>query len=830
MAGGLEEYSRRRDFSRTPEPKPGTARKSGKAKGGRFVVQKHDARRLHFDLRLEMDGVLKSWAVTRGPSLDPADKRLAVHTEDHPLDYATFEGTIPAGAYGGGTMMLWDRGTWIYEGQGAPADGHAAGKIALRLEGERLKGAWTLVRMGGKAAREKRQNWLLIKADDATARPGEGDALVGEADTSCATGRTMDAIATGAPADEPDPMPTDIAPQLCSRADQPPDGPDWLHEIKFDGYRVMIVVENRTARVLTRNGLDWTDRFPPIAEAAARLPVDTAVLDGEAVVLDAAGLSSFALLQEAIGRFGNRRGAAGEVRCALFDLLHHDGRDLRDLPLIERKQALRDLLPDDGPLFYSDHIDGAGGADVLRNACGMALEGIISKRRDRPYVSGRGKDWVKSKCVERQEFVIGGFTPPSTKGPGIGAVLLGVYEDGGLVYCGKVGTGFTEASGKAVREALEARRQEASPFAGFGRKEAGRDAVFVAPEVVCEVEFLTWSRENLVRQGLFQGLREDKDPHDIRREALGAKKVKGAPKSVPDDDTIAGVRLSSPDKVLYPEMGLSKRGLAEFVAEIGDRLLREVADRPVSLVRCPDGPGKSCFYQRHGFKGLPDDVDDIDLGGSKGRTLVVRSVRGLVGLVQLGVLELHPWGARIDRPDRPDRLILDLDPDEGLDFARVKAAAVDVRARLEDAGLRSFLKVTGGKGLHVVVPLSRRQDWAEVKAFGRALAEAMEADAPGSYVASMSKARRKGRIFIDFFRNDRGSTAIAAWSPRARAGAPVAVPIPWEDLPGLAAPDRFTVDSLRRRLAGGSAEDPWADMAEVNQSLTVRARKSVGLK
>lgn len=838
--GGLEEYVRRRDFTRTAEPPPAkrpSARKA-KATGGVFVVQKHDARRLHFDLRLEMDGVLKSWAVTRGPSLDPADKRLAVRTEDHPLDYQTFEGTIPAGAYGGGTMMLWDRGTWAFDGDGDPAQALAHGKLAIRLEGERLRGGWTLVRMGGAAAAEKRENWLLIKADDSTARPGDGEALVAGERTSCATGRAMEEIAAGALAPNPaTALPDDLAPQLCTRADAPPAGAQWLHEIKFDGYRILVAVDGGAARILTRSGLDWTDRFPTIAAACAALPVRTAVLDGEAVVLDAAGLSSFALLQEAIGRFGNRRGDSGQVRAALFDLLHLDGRDLRPLPLIERKEALRGLLddvPEDGPLFYSDHIDGSGGPGVLRNACGMALEGIISKRRDRPYVAGRGKDWVKSKCVERQEFVIGGFTPPGPGGPGLGAVLLGVYEDGALVYCGKVGTGFTAAAGAAVRAALEGLTAKASPFAGVGRKEAGRDAVFVRPEMVCEVEFLSWSRDGLIRQGSFQGLREDKDPRDIRREAPGTKRIKGGCPAMPappaDADSVAGVRLSNPDKVLYPDMGLTKRGLAEFVAEVADRLLRELADRPLSLVRCPDGSGAKCFYQRHAFKGLPEEVEEVDLGGTKGRTLVVRGRRGLVGLVQLGVLELHPWGARIDKPERPDRLILDLDPDEGLDFARVKAAAVEVRDRLDAAGLRSFLKVTGGKGLHVVVPLSRRQDWAEVKAFGRALAEGMAADAPDAYVASMSKAKRKGRIFIDFFRNDRGSTAIAAWSPRARPGAPVAVPIPWSDLPALAAANLFTVETLRRRLAGGGGEDPWAEMAQVSQSLTARARKAVGMR
>lgn len=839
MAGSLQDYERKRDFARTTEPRPARPT-AGPAGQGVFVVQKHAARRLHYDLRLELDGVLKSWAVTRGPSLDPADKRLAVHTEDHPMKYRDFEGTIPRGAYGGGTMMVWDQGTWRFTGKGDPAEAYAKGRLEFELDGTRLRGAWKLVRMGGKAAREGKDNWLLIKSHDDAARPGDGDVLVVEETTSARSGRTMDEIggAAEAPAKKPAapkkakktagsaavPPAGDLAPQLCSLAPAPPQGEGWLHEIKFDGYRVLVRLEDGVARVLTRNGKDWTDRFAALARAVEALPTEAAVLDGEVVVLDEAGLSSFALLQQALSDDDQ-----GAMALYAFDLLHLDGEDLRRLPLVERKQRLRALLPEDGGMLrYSDHIDGAGGEEVLTNACSMALEGIVSKRRDAPYTSGRGKAWVKSKCVERQEFVIGGYVPPSKKGPGIGALALGTYEDGALTYAGKVGTGYTAKVSAELRVMLDGRVRKSSPFADLPAPEQ-KGMVFVRPDMVCEVEFLSWSRDGLIRQGSFQGLREDKDPRDIRRESAG-KLIKGRSRAVPASapDTIAGVTLSNPDKVLYPDMGLTKRGLAVFVESVGDRLLRELADRPLSLVRCPDGPGGQCFFQRHAFKGLPEGVESLEIGGAKGSTLVVRDLHGLIGLVQLGVLEFHPWGCRIDDSERPDRMIFDMDPDEGLPFAAVREAAWECRQRLLDAGLESFVKVTGGKGLHVVVPLSRRQDWPQVKAFARAVAEGMAADAPSRYVATMTKAKRKGKVFVDFFRNDRSATAVAAWSTRARAGAPVAVPVAWEELDRLERADRFTVESLPRRLARVEA-DPWEDMGRVRQSLTKKAMKSVGL-
>lgn len=840
MAGSLQDYERKRDFARTTEPRPARA-SAGRAGQGVFVVQKHAARRLHYDLRLELDGVLKSWAVTRGPSLDPADKRLAVHTEDHPMTYRDFEGAIPRGAYGGGTMMVWDQGTWRFTGATEPATAYAKGRLTFDLDGTRLRGAWTLVRMGGKAAREGKDNWLLIKSHDDAARPGDGDALVVEETTSARSGRTMEEIAgeAEAPAKKPAapkapkkagsaplPPPGDLAPQLCSRAVVPPKGEDWLHEIKFDGYRVLVHLQDGAARVLTRSGKDWTDRFAALARAAEVLPARAAVLDGEVVVLDAAGVSSFALLQQALSDDDQN-----VLVLYAFDLMHLDGEDMRPLPLIERKQRLRALLPEAGvagAVRYSDHIDGRDGEEVLTNACSMALEGIVSKRRDAPYTSGRGKTWVKSKCVERQEFVIGGYVPPSKTGPGIGALALGTYEDGALVYAGKVGTGYTARVSAELRQMLDGRTRKTSPFSGLPATEH-KGMVFVRPDRVCEVEFLSWSRDGLIRQGSFQGLREDKDPRDIHRESAG-KLVKGRTRAEPAGapDVIEGVTLSNPDKVLYPEMGVTKRGLAEFVASVGDRLLRELAERPLSLVRCPDGPGGQCFFQRHAFKGLPEGVESLEIGGNKGSVLVVRDLRGLIGLVQLGVLEFHPWGCRIDDCTRPDRMIFDMDPDEGLSFEAVREAARECRQRLSDAGLESFVKVTGGKGLHVVVPLSRRHDWPQVKTFARAVAEAMAADTPGRYVATMSKAKRTGKVFVDFFRNDRAATAVAAWSTRARTGAPVAVPVAWEELDGLERADRFTVETLPRRLAGG-APDPWEDMPRLRQSLTKRALAQVGL-
>ncbi|GAA0587148.1 DNA ligase D [Caenispirillum bisanense] len=885
-ADALAAYVAKRDFSKTREPPASAPKRRRKGDAPIFVVQKHDATRLHWDFRLEMNGVLASWAVTRGPSLDPADKRLAVHTEDHPMDYAGFEGAIPKGQYGGGTVMLWDGGTWeMLEGDD-PVAQVEKGKLDFLLHGQRMQGRWALVRMGGRKASDKgKDNWLLIKKKDDFSRPGEGEALVRTFMTSAVTDRSMETIAREEGAAPPDPAPANkaparkaaakaaparrggaalpafVAPQLATREPRPPAGADWLHEIKFDGYRMIGRVEGGKARLLTRSGKDWTPRFKALAAALAALPADSLMVDGEIVVQDEAGASDFGLLQQAIA---DKQTDA--ILFHLFDCLFLDGEDLRDQPLVARKDRLRALLeaadlPPDALLRYSDHIDGAG-PRVWEKACGMRLEGVISKRRDGPYRSGRGRDWVKSKCIERQEFVIGGFTEPTKGGPGIGALAVGYHDaHGALAYAGKVGTGYTEAVGRSLRKALEARLRKTCPFTEGGAK-TERDIRWVKPDLVAEVEYGAWTREGILRHAAFKGLREDKDARDVVLEPPAAtpagegyaETVATEPEPDPEPEpapapapkrrpaaaraagkaeapSFRGVRITSPERVVYPGQGLTKGEIAAYMDAVADHMLPYVADRPLGLVRCPEGRGDSCFFQRHPGMGLAKSVSGVPVT-EKGKTkthVMITDAAGLIGLAQSGVMEIHPWGARADDLAHPDVMILDLDPDPSVAFATVRAAAQEVRQRLADLGLVSFVKTTGGKGLHVVVPLpQRRNDWAEVKGFSQALARQMAADDPGAYVAVMTKAKRTGRIFIDYLRNGQGATAIAPFSTRSREGAPVAVPVTWEELPRLASGARWTVETLPARLKRLKA-DPWEGYFQLRQSLTRKALKAMGL-
>lgn len=877
----LADYVAKRDFSKTREPPAGKPRKRKKDDPPIFVVQKHAATRLHWDFRLEMNGVLASWAVTKGPSLDPADKRLAVHTEDHPMDYAGFEGIIPKGEYGGGTVMLWDGGTWdLLEGED-PVAQVQKGKLDFVLHGQRMCGRWALVRMGGRKASDKgKDNWLLIKKKDDAARPGEGEALVSVHMTSAVTDRSMDEIAReereapAVPAEKTKPrpkpapgrqrktraadtaaaLPAFVAPQLATREPRPPGGGAWIHEIKFDGYRMIGRLADGKASLLTRNGKDWTSRFKALADALAALPADSLMVDGEIVVLDDDGATDFGLLQEAIG---DRKTDA--IVFELFDCLFLDGDDLRDRPLVERKDRLRSLLEEaaqpDAPLLrYSDHIDGAG-PRVWEKACSMRLEGVVSKKRDAPYRSGRGKDWIKSKCIERQEFVIGGFTEPAKGGPGIGALAVGYHDaHGALTYAGKVGTGYTEAVGKRLRAALEKKTRKTSPFTGGGAAKE-RDIRWVSPDLVAEIEYAAWTREGILRHAAFKGLRDDKDarevvleppaetPEDVafaETEDTAAPPDGAAPAPPPrqpqakgreDPLSFRGVRITSPERVVYPSQGLTKGQLAAYMDLVAEHMMPFVANRPLGLVRCPEGRGETCFFQRHPGMGLakPVTATPVEEKGKRRNHVMITDEAGLIGLAQSGVMEIHPWGARADDLAHPDVMILDLDPDPDLAFDTVKAAARDVRERLAALGLESFVKTTGGKGLHVVVPLlQRRNDWAEVKGFSHELAKRMAADAPDTYVAVMTKAKRKGRIYLDYLRNGHGSTAIAPYSTRAREGAPVAAPVTWQELSRLPSGARWTVETLPARLARLKS-DPWEGYWDVRQSLTRKALKAVGL-
>jgi len=768
----LAEYRAKRDFSRTPEPRDKIA-PARKDQPRRFVVQKHDATRLHWDFRLEIDGVLKSWAVTRGPSADPGEKRLAVRTEDHPLDYARFEGTIPAGEYGGGTVMLWDEGTWEPIA-GKKAEDLDKGHLHFVLRGQRMKGEWLLIRLKPRG-KEKRENWLLRKIDDAFTGPP--DSLTERELTSVSTGRTMQAIADGAPVPKvpakrgrPKGAPPAFAPlQLATLVDSAPDGPEWLHETKYDGYRALISCGGGRAVIYTRSGLDWSDKFPEIAEAAAALPVVAALLDGEIVALDKEGRPSFSALQEAISTGG--RG----LQLFVFDLLQLDGEDLRPLPNLARKERLRALLDDaQPPLNYAEHVLGSGGA-MLRELCGAGLEGIVSKRADAPYRGKRTQAWLKSKCVARQEFVILGWTSSAAKGRDFAALLVGRYDGDALCYAGKVGTGFNAGTMRdlARRMAPLAQGEPAADVPASAR----RGAHWLRPDLVAEVGYAEFTGDGVLRHARFIGLRGDKPAAEVKLEQPAPPPVEPEP------------RITHPDRVVFSDGGITKGDLADYYRRLAPPMLSTMAGRPLSLVRCPDGIAGKCFFQKHGAGNLGRQIGSVHIRESDGDEadyLCLADSRGLLECVQMGAIEFHAWGSHSRHLEQPDRLVFDLDPDEALTFADVRKAAHDLKRHLADIGLVSFAMLSGGKGVHVIVPIKAGPDWAVVSDFARRFAGALAAAEPDRFVATMSKAKRKGRIFIDWLRNQRGSTAVMPYSVRARPGAPVAAPVSWAELDDMA--------------------------------------------
>jgi bifunctional non-homologous end joining protein LigD len=843
----LERYREKRDFNATPEPKG----RKGRRKGQSFVIQKHAARRLHYDFRLEMDGVLRSWAVTRGPSLVAGDKRLAVHVEDHPLEYGEFEGTIPKGEYGGGSVLLWDRGTWSPIGDAAK--GYAKGHLEFELQGVKLHGRWHLIRMQGKPG-ETRENWLLIKADDAAARPEGAPDILEEQPLSVTTGRGIADLAGEAPGwssktgrltqpkerktrrkaapaaeDEPvaaalpDPatikgarkerLPDFLSPMLATLAPTAPTGERWLHEIKFDGYRLQARIEAGRVRLLTRSGLDWTDRFGKAVPAALRaLPLGTALIDGELVVETGSGASDFSALQADLSE-----GRQDRFLLYCFDLLHLDGYDLRALPLLRRKEMLEQILAEaGGPLRYSGHFEESG-ATVLRHACRLSLEGIVSKLRDSPYRTGRGKSWIKSKCSARQEFVIGGYVPSTAARNSIGSLALGVHDGGKLVYVGRVGTGFSASVASDLFHRLERMRSEDSPFAAALTADQGRKLRFVRPELVAEVEFRAWTGDGHLRHAAFRGLREDKPASEIRREAAPGDAAPAKAAARPN------VKLSHPDRLYWPEEGITKEGLADYYTQVWRRIAPFVVNRPLALLRCPDGINGQKFFQKHAWKGMNPNIRLVEDPKDPGDPLIsIDSLGGLIALVQSAALEIHPWGASLEDWERPDMITMDLDPGEGVAWDRVIEAARELRQRLTDAGLAAFVKTSGGKGLHVVAPLKPHAAWPEAKAFAKAMADSMAADAPARYVATIAKAKRKGKILIDYLRNQRGATAVAAWSTRARPGAAVSTPLAWDELGPEIGPAHFTVANLPARLAA-LPSDPWEDFRRAAAPLKPRS-------
>lgn len=857
----LKEYRRKRDFERTREP-AGETRDAATA-GNRYVMHKHAASHDHFDLRLEQDGVLRSWALPKGPSLEHGEKRLAVEVEDHPLEYGDFEGVIPEKSYGGGTSMLWDRGTWTPKGR------QKDDRIDFELYGEKLKGRWTLTRMSGKERDKNGRNWLLIKRRDD--KPRMDPSLSVDDDCSVVSGRSMAQIAADrdsvwtaegaidAPeqtASLPDPsilkgarqaaLPHDLRPQLATLARTVPDREEWIHEIKLDGYRVLARVENGEVRLITRNGKDWTHRFPELATLLKPLPVASALLDGEIVALAEDGISSFRRLQEALSA-----GRTADLVYQVFDLPYLAGYDLGRVALIERKQALAQLLETSGFLSggnvrYSDHI-GSQGAAFFEQACRMGLEGIISKRATSHYQEKRSKDWLKIKCVNHEEFVIGGYTDPGGSRSGFGSLLMGAFDaDGRLEYAGRVGTGFNTRLLESLSATLEAAKTRRSPF--NGPVPDARAVHFVRPELVIEVEFTERTRDGRLRHPAFRGLREDRNPEEIRmtrnkpkaEDATSGddaattgkgKKTQPTTRTRKGETQFLGVRLTNSDRVLFPEQGLTKLDLARYYDEIQDWILPHLARRPLSLVRCPQGRTDECFFQKHPRVAIPASVPRVDIPEKEGTAeyVYVESAADLVGLVQAGALEIHPWGSRIDDLERPDNIVFDLDPAPGVGWPEILRIAGTLRERLESLGLACFVRTTGGKGLHLVVPLVPEADWDQAKAFAKAVAQQHAEDDPKRLTANMSKAKREGRIFIDYLRNGRGATAIASYSVRARENAPVSVPIRWDELNAALRSDRYTTENLRRRLSA-LREDPWAEFADVARPLDADLLKSVGAK
>ena len=891
----LARYREMRDFDVTAEPRGSKhAIQAASHKTGPlpFVVQKHAATRLHYDFRLAWNGVLKSWAVAKGPSDLPADKRLAVQVEDHPIEYGNFEGTIPKGQYGGGSVMLWDFGEWepVYEDvDRALAEGH----LKFDLKGQKMKGRWALVRMNTRDARPGKPNWLLIKDRDEYARTEDQPNITERLPDSAVTQRTIDQIgkdsdrvwhSNRAPDQQPEAtkaaaprkktksrpsfatalksipaekFPAFISPQLARASTAPPASEDWVHELKLDGYRIQIQIRpgegprKKRVSLLTRKGLDWTHRMPDLERAAELIPCDSAVLDGEAVVLDEKGATSFADLQAAF-----QEGAKVHLDYFAFDLLHLDGHNLRGLPLSQRKEFLEKLLApldDQSPIRYSEHFNG-NGKDIFAKACSLGAEGIVSKLSTAPYVSTRDSSWIKSKCFQEQEFVIGGFTDPSNGSTGIGALLIGYYDNGKLRYAGRSGTGFTQKTQHTLHTQLDKLVQPKTPFVDMP-KGVSRGVHWVKPNLVAQVSFSNWTRDNLVRQAAFKGLREDKPAKEVVREKAeplestsssksnGSKspsestpdhrthiagKTVSAPASKPASASKTSLPLTHPDKILDPESGMTKLMLANYNLAVADHMLPHVADRPLSIVRCPEGIGKPCFFQKHIGMGLPPGIRSVPVPDKKGgpteQYVTLNSPEGLVGLAQMGVLEIHPWGSKNESLEKPDRIIFDLDPDEAIDWKTLAATAMEFRSRLETLDLQSFVKTTGGKGLHVVAPIRAENEWPAIKEFAHHVVLGIEKKNPALYVTKMTKALRKNRIYLDYLRNDRGSTAVAPYSTRARSGAPVALPLDWKDLGAKARPvfDVTDFDSWKKRLK----TDPWAEMAKIKQRLSAAAIRS----
>jgi bifunctional non-homologous end joining protein LigD len=880
---GLSEYHQKRQFSQTPEPQGDPSVDSASANQFRFVVQKHDARNLHYDLRLEMDGVLLSWAIPKGPSLDPAQKRLAIHVEDHPLEYLHFEGVIPKGEYGGGTVLVWDTGTW------APvnANGYATGDFKFELDGEKLQGRWMLVHTG---KRKKTKQWLLFKERDGAARDHAEFDVLTASPASILTGRTIDQVAeqadavwpaadtrqtqatvtsrpdgstatadhsgplgelTAIPGNRRSKMPSKIAPMLPTSTKSAPTGNRWVHEIKYDGYRMLAHIENKQVRFFSRNGHDWSDKLPKLRAELAQLPVETAVIDGEVAFVTDTGTTDFQALQNTIGK-----GRDQQLTYYAFDLLHLDGHDLTGCQLIDRKAVLANYVPHEKlpSVLFSDHIEGDGPI-VFQQACQLGTEGIVSKLAAGKYVEGRTSDWLKKKAFLSHEFVLGGYTESTTKQP-FGSLIVGAHNDAGeLIYVGRVGTGFNARTMADLAMRFAPLATTTSPFINAADCKPDQPVHWLEPQLAIEVEYAAFTRENILRHPSYRGLRDDVPLSHITlasmqsgsvaatgkqrvsrkrssKAAPGSPSAASTPKAAVQRGDLSKIQMTNPERLMYPSAGVTKIGIATYYAQVAERMLPHVVDRPLALVRCPQGYGEKCFFQKSRAQGMPDSLQEVQVttAGKKPQSaMIVRDLAGVISLVQFSALEIHTWCCQVDRPDRPDKIIFDLDPDESLPFARVASAAILLRDLLGELGLESFVKTTGGKGLHVVVPIVRTLAWSDAKRFAFQIGKQMVARSPGRFTTSSSKPARRGKIYIDYLRNTFGATAIAAYSTRSRPTASVATPIHWEEVTTIQNAAAFTVTNFPRRLETQPA-DPWAELLNTKQTITKAMLRAVEIE
>jgi len=810
----LKTYQKKRDFKKTPEPKGKVKQKSKHL----YIIQKHAASHLHYDFRLELNGVLLSWAVPKGPSLDPSIKRLAMHVEDHPVEYGSFEGIIPKGQYGGGTVMLWDKGEWFPEDKD-PKNAYHKGNMTFALKAKKLNGRWKLIRINNND-----KTWLLIKIKDSYAKSSKNYDITRAEMNSVISGRSLEQIANENISSKNNktkiikkklnlkkkPFPKILYPQLATLVNEPPAGKNWLHEIKFDGYRLLAFKHGSKVSLFTRNNNDWTHKFKNIVKHIENLTIDNLILDGEIVVLDKKQRSDFQLLQNAIKN--NKK----EIYYYIFDLLYYDQFDLTTLPLIERKSILKEILSDHegNILIYSDHIEGSG-KEIFEKTCKLGLEGIVSKEINSPYSQRRDKTWLKIKCIKRQEFIIGGFLK-SKRRKYFRSLMLGAYnKNGKLIYCGNVGTGFTEDSIKDLYHQMLKYRNEKIPF--IEKPPASFEATWLKPILVAEIEFTEWTDAGTLRHPSFKGIRKDKPAREVIKET-----------EIPIEDISMHTKknnLTHPDKILYPEDKITKQELAAYYDSVQDWILPYISKRPLMLLRCPENYQK-CFHQKHINHKLPKGIDEVMIKEKNGKEkyMYIEDYEGLIELSQMNVLEIHPWNCKVNSIENPDMIIFDLDPDVSVPWKRVVNAAFGIKDILKMINLKCFVKTTGGKGLHVVIPIQPKYDWNQIKNFSHLLVDFMVSNNSNEYIGKMTKSSRKNKIFIDYLRNQRGATSIAPYSTRARKGAPIATPVAWDELTHRFEDTFFTLTTIVHRLTK-LKNDPWKNFFKIKQSLNLNKLK-----